>query len=87
MARYSIVKRHRYYYKYDTAPNATVVGNFARIDKGVARGFTTANYLTYPEIFNISTADSWEMECKFTFYNILRICISSVFQRYITTNI
>ena len=66
MARYSIVKRHRYYYKYDTAPNATVVGNFARIDKGVARGFTTANYLTYPEIFNISTADSWEMECKFT---------------------
>lgn len=63
---YNITKRHRDYYKYGTELNVNVVGSFAKLDKGVASGFSTSNYLTYPEIFNISTADSWEMECKFT---------------------
>lgn len=63
MARYSIVKRHRKYYKYGTEPNATVVGSFAKIDKGVASGFDETHYLTLPIVFNPETRP-WEIVTK-----------------------
>lgn len=67
---YNITKRHRAYYKYGTEPNATVVGSFGRIDKGVASGFTTANYLVLPENFNVSDGSNWEVVFKFTAKNV-----------------
>lgn len=65
MARYSIVKRHKDYYRYGTEPNVTVVGNFAKIDKGVASGFSASQYLTYPVAFTPST-QTWEKVFKYT---------------------
>ena len=60
------VKRERKYYKYGTEPNATIVGSFARIDKGVASGITNANYLYIPETFTIGASDSFEIVASFT---------------------
>lgn len=53
------VKRHRDYYKYGTEPNATIVGSFARIDEGIASGFSASNYLTLSEVFN-PQSNTWE---------------------------
>ena len=53
------VKRQRSYYKYGTEPNATIVGSFARIDEGIASGFSSANYLTLSEVFN-PQSNAWE---------------------------
>ncbi len=65
MARYSIVKRHRDYYKYGTELNATVVGNFAKIEKGVASGFSASQYLVHPVAFTPNT-QTWERVFKYT---------------------
>lgn len=59
------VKRHRTYYKYGTEPNATIVGSFARIDKGVASGFSASNYCKTPSS-PPSNILSYEWFCKFT---------------------
>ena len=55
----------RKYYKYGTEPNATVVGSYGKIDKGVASGFSASNYLTLPEAFKPEN-NTWEMCFKFT---------------------
>lgn len=52
-------KREYEYYKYGTEPNASVAGNFARIDKSVASGFSTSQYLKLPEAFN-PQSNPWE---------------------------
>jgi hypothetical protein len=49
---YTPTRRRREYYKYGTEPNVGVTGTFARIDKGVASGFSGSNYLTLPMDFN-----------------------------------
>jgi hypothetical protein len=70
MANYAIVKngkiytptrRRREYYKYGTEPNVSIVGSPTIVD-GVASGFTTANYLTTPKVFNPLGS---EVECVF----------------------
>lgn len=70
MANYAIVKngkiytptrRRREYYKYGTEPNVGIVGSPTIVD-GVASGFTTANYLTTPKVFNPLGN---EVECVF----------------------
>lgn len=43
---------------------ATVKGSFARIDKGVASGFSRGNYLKLPETFN-PDSNTWEAMIKF----------------------
>ena len=55
------VKRERTYYKYGTEPNASIVGSFARIDKGVASGFSSTNYLEVTNSFDVSGGKTWEM--------------------------
>lgn len=66
---YTLTRRIREYYKYGTELNATVTGSFAKIDKGVARGVSTSNYLTLPENFNVSDGSTWEMIFKFNLAN------------------
>lgn len=63
---YQLAKVKRSYYKYGTEPNATVVGSFARLDKGVASGFSAGNYITTPELFNPQNYDTWEMSFDVT---------------------
>lgn len=48
----------RKYYKYGTELDATVVGSPAIVE-GVVSGFSSANYLTLPEIFN-PQSNTWE---------------------------
>jgi hypothetical protein len=45
--------------------NANVTGTWGVIADGVAKGFTTANYLTLPEVFN-PESNPWEVVVKFT---------------------
>ncbi len=58
------VKREYEYYKYGTEPDATVVGSFARLDKGVASGFSSANYLTLDNSFS-PQSNTWEIVFAF----------------------
>lgn len=50
----------RKYYKYGTELNATVNGTFAKIDKGVASGFSASNFISTPETF-YPDDNPWEM--------------------------
>lgn len=52
------------YYKYGTEPNATVVGSPTN-ENGVISGFTTANYLKFPQEFK-PESKTWEMLWKVT---------------------
>lgn len=61
---YILTRKKRTYYKYGTDPNAIIVGS-PTIDKGVVSGFSLSNYLQYMKDFNISTANNWEIVCKF----------------------
>lgn len=63
---YQLVTKKRTYYKYGTKLNATVVGNFARINKGVASGFSKSQYLVLPNNFDVAGGRTWEMLYKFT---------------------
>lgn len=58
---YTPTRRRREYYKYGTEPNVGIVGSPTIVD-GVASGFTTANYLTTPKVFNPLGN---EVECVF----------------------
>ena len=60
---YQLAANKRTYYKYGTEPNATVTGSFARIDNGVASGFSASNYLELPESF-LPNGQSWEAVTK-----------------------
>ena len=55
----------RKYYKYGTTPNAFVMGNPV-INNGVVSGFSSSNYLQVFQSFDISTANSWEINTKVT---------------------
>lgn len=61
---YNFLDYKRSYYKYGTEPNATIVGSFARIDEGIAIGFTASNYLTF-DIGTHSTSDLVEAVISF----------------------
>lgn len=63
---YNFLDYKRSYYKYGTEPNATIVGSFARIENGVASGFSASNYLVIPETFNVTQGQTWEAKLKFT---------------------
>lgn len=56
-------RRQRRYFKYGTEPDATIVGSFGRIDKGIASSSNANNYLKLPEIFD-SSSDNWEIVLK-----------------------
>lgn len=45
--------------KYRDVLNVSEVGSFAKIDKGIASGFSASNYLTLPEVFN-PQSNTWE---------------------------
>lgn len=45
--------------------NANVTGTWGVIADGVAKGFSAANYLTLPEVFN-PESNTWEVVVKFT---------------------
>ena len=44
--------------------NVSVTGTWGAIADGVAKGFTTANYLTVPNAFDVTDGSSWEMVYK-----------------------
>ena len=59
----------RKYYKYGNTPNVTKVGN-PTISNGVASGFSTSNYLTLPEKYDLLIGNkTWEFYGKFTTSN------------------
>ena len=78
---YNFTKRNREYYKYGTELDATAEGTFATIYKGVARGFSTADYLLTTKNFTSTpntrgavakittgspTPNTWEAVAKIT---------------------
>lgn len=63
---YNLTKRYREYYKYGTELDVTAEGSFGKIDKGVASGFSTADYLLLHEDFDVTAGQSWEMVFKVT---------------------
>lgn len=57
------VKREYEYYKYDTEPNASIVGSFGRITDGIASGFSATNCLQVPETIEVGS-NTWERVIK-----------------------
>ena len=45
----------------------TKTGSFGSINKGVASGFSSGNYLQIPETVPLATANTWEKVVKFTY--------------------
>ena len=81
---YNITKRQRDYYKYGTELDATVVGSFANIDKGVVSGFSSANYLTLPFTqADLASADNWEVVTCFTTSASSATCFSGATGTYL----
>lgn len=66
---YQLAAVKRSYYKYGTELNASIVGNFARLDKGVASGFSTSQYLKVPTTFNPEN-NAWNLVLKFNIKNL-----------------
>ena len=60
----------RKYYKYGKELNAIVNGTFAKIDKGVASGFSASNYLKLPAAFNPENKTWEQMWCVTTSTNV-----------------
>ena len=61
---YNITIKKRFYYKYGTEPNATIVGS-PTINNGVVSGFSASNYCKTPSS-PPSNISSYEWFCKFT---------------------
>lgn len=47
--------------------NYTEVGNFAKISKGIASGFSTSQYLVIPESMDVTSNKTWEIHTKFVY--------------------
>ena len=79
------VKRHRTYYKYGTEPDATVVGS-PTIDNGVVSGFSSANYLSLPELFR-PASNPWERVICFTTSNDVTTVQQLIYINYASDSI
>lgn len=62
---YNVVKNKKDYYVYTTEPNAYIIGTFAEINKGIAKGFSNTSYLKLPYTFSPTSADTWEFVTSF----------------------
>ena len=69
---YNFLDYKRSYYKYGTEPNASIVGSFARIDRGVASGFSTSQYLTLPK--TVSDYNNLEVNIKIKASSLGTLC-------------